>query len=168
MSSLVGDGFVEDFIDIYSPLPKFSSALMKNVLSNPSRTNNAWTPYVHCSVATTMELRQPICSALNLDHQKPQEVRMKDEHEPWQVDPRVGSDYQLDNSYSDANPWDRGHLSDRGSNCWGDTHEEAFAAAESTFSFANLRLRSPASKLESTRMESPRGMGERLAGRLER
>jgi endonuclease G, mitochondrial len=140
MASLVGRGFSENFIGLRAPLPTFRPELADKVLRNDRWTNLSWTPYVHYSVATNAEIGQPICSAMNFDQSKVKSVNRKEQNVQWQVDSRIGAEFQLNNDYFRKNQWDRGHLTDRGSNAWGDTFDDAAAAAASTFSFANCAL----------------------------
>jgi endonuclease G, mitochondrial len=137
MSAVEGDGFNESFIGVRVPFPTFTGDLAGNVLTNESWADSAWTPYVHFSVATNTEMRSPICSAMIVDQEKMTDVKRSNR---FFFDARVGEDYQLDNAYYRDNPWDRGHMSDRGSAAWGDTEEEARDASDSSFAFTNIAL----------------------------
>jgi endonuclease G, mitochondrial len=140
MASLEGSGFNEKFTGLSAPLPTFGPELADKVVKNNRWANPSWTPYVHYSVATNAKIGQPICSAMNYDQDRQKSVNRREQGVPWQVDERIGAEFQLDNDYFRNNQWDRGHLSDRGSNAWGDTLDQAKAAAASTFSFANCSL----------------------------
>ena len=58
----------------------------------------------------------------------------------WDIDTRIEAEFQLDNEYYRANPWDRGHLARRFSLAWGETARDAKSASDSTFFFSNATL----------------------------
>ncbi|WP_200875008.1 DNA/RNA non-specific endonuclease [Methylomarinum vadi] len=81
--------------------------------------------------------RSPLIVCLNIDQN-----HLKSTHRSnrWRIDPRIGSDNQLDNAYYANNPWDRGHMARRTSAAWGETTHDAQLASNETFFYSNSCL----------------------------
>ena len=126
-------GYDPTFLGVNIPLPTFTDALENDVLKKSTFTDSVWTEYIHYSLATNKELRQPICVALNIDQKLIQSVKRGG----WDEDERVGSEYQLNNDYYRNNDWDRGHLARRSAAAWGVTEQDARDASDGTSLRAN-------------------------------
>lgn len=136
-----GDGFDEDFLGVRVPFPTFSDDLSPDVLRKEAFVDEVWTPYIHFSVVTNRERRQPIAVALNVDQNKAKSIKRRGSGHSWRTDPRVG-DAQLDNAYyrGRSNLYDRGHMARRATAAWGDTVENARKASEATMVYTNAAL----------------------------
>jgi len=133
-------GYDCDFMGIHVPLPTFDDdTLAPHVLrkSGFDQGDGAWRRYIHYSVATNRERRQPICVALNIDQAR---LKTGTGRGAWREDDQVGREYQLNNDYYQNNDWDRGHLANRSSAAWGDTFQEAQRAADDTMVYTNACL----------------------------
>ena len=131
-------GYKPNFLDgITLPMPSFSPLLEETVLKQSALHESIYAHYANYTVITSKERRSPILSALNIDQNKLQTTRRNDY---WQIDPRIGAKYQLNNDYYRDNPWDRGHLARRASAAWGNSLREAQYASDETFYFSNASL----------------------------
>lgn len=132
-------GYDPDFLssDIHLPMPTFSPSLVGNVLEKPILREGIYADYVNYSIVMNRVTRSPIFAALNINQRLLQSVARKRE---WDIDTRIGADFQLDNDYYFNNPWDRGHLAMRASAAWGNSKREAKKASDSTFFFPNATL----------------------------
>ncbi|NJN22677.1 MAG: endonuclease [Leptolyngbya sp. RL_3_1] len=130
-------GYDPNFLGQPVPLPKFSPSLIGFVLEKPELMNGVYAPYHNYTVAMNRQLRTPLFAALNIDQTKLKTVSRTDH---WRVDTRIGAEYQLNNDYYAANPWDRGHLARKSAAAWGETAREAKQAADDTFFYANAAL----------------------------
>ncbi|MEO1790600.1 MAG: DNA/RNA non-specific endonuclease [Cyanobacteria bacterium J06629_19] len=129
-----------DFLgeDIPLPLPDFSPAVIGNVLNNRLQLRDGiYADYVNYTIVMNKERRAPLYAALNIDQNQLKGSRRK---KGWDIDTRIGAEFQLNNDYYRANPWDRGHLARRSSISWGATAREAKKASDSTFFFSNATL----------------------------
>lgn len=128
-----------DFLgsDISLPLPSFSPAIIGNVLNRLELRDGIYADYVNFTIVMNSVRRSPIYAALNIDQNLLKGARRK---KGWDIDTRIGSQFQLNNDYYRANPWDRGHLARRSSIAWGATAREAKKASDSTFFFPNATL----------------------------
>lgn len=132
-------GYDPDFLssDIHLPMPTFSPSLVGNVLEKTILREGIYADYVNYSIVMNRVTRSPIFAALNINQRLLQSVARKRE---WDIDTRIGADFQLDNDYYFNNPWDRGHLAMRASAAWGNSKREAKKASDSTFFFPNATL----------------------------
>jgi endonuclease G len=132
-------GYDPDFLgsDIRLPLPQFSPALVGNVLNKLELRDGIYADYVNFTIVMNRVRRSPILAALNIDQNQLKDVPRKRD---WEIDTRIGVDFQLNNDYYVANPWDRGHLARRASAAWGATVREARKASDATFFYPNATL----------------------------
>ena len=90
-------GYKKNFLDgVVLPMPGFSPMLEETVLKSATLDQGIYANYVNYSVITSKEMRSPILSALNIDQNKLKSTRRRDK---WQIDSRIGADYQLNNDY---------------------------------------------------------------------
>lgn len=131
-------GYNENFLEgIVLPMPTFSPQLAGAVLTKPELKNGIFANYVNYTAVTNRERRSPIIVALNIDQELLKKTKRRDR---WQIDSRIGSEYQLNNDYYRSNPWDRGHLARRVSAAWGPTKNTAQRASNETFYYSNASL----------------------------
>lgn len=95
--------FLGSGIDL--PLPSFSPSLIGDVLNKPELRDGIYADYVHFTIIMNRARRSPILAALNIDQNLLKGARRK---RGWDIDTRIGAEFQLDNDYYRANPWDRG------------------------------------------------------------
>ncbi|MEL6351038.1 MAG: DNA/RNA non-specific endonuclease [Cyanobacteria bacterium J06627_28] len=129
-----------DFLgrDIILPLPGFSPAVIGNVLTNRLQLRDGiYADYVNYTIVMNSVRRSPLYAALNIDQNLLKSARRK---RGWDIDTRIGAEFQLNNDYYARNPWDRGHLARRSSLAWGETAREAKKASDATFFFSNATL----------------------------
>ncbi len=133
------DGYDPSFLgkDILLPMPSFSPALIGNVLNRLELRDGIYADYVNYTLITNKVRRSPILAALNIDQNLLRDTARKRD---WDIDTRIGAEYQLNDDYYFANPWDRGHLARRSSISWGPTVREAKTASDMTFFFTNASL----------------------------
>src|SRR5712671_448095 len=125
------------FLGIELPLPKFSPARVGDILQLGSLAAGGLATYPNYAVTTDKKHRAPAFAVLHIDQKKFQKTTRSDN---WQIDTRVGAEWQLDNSYYANNPWDKGHMADRESAGWGSSLREAQVAADETFFYSNACL----------------------------
>lgn len=132
-------GYNPDFLGngINLPVPTFDPSLAGDVLRSPLLEDEIFASYVNFSIITNRVKRSAIVTCVNIDQNLIKNVPRKRE---WNIDTRVGADFQLDNDYYRSNPWDRGHLARRGSIAWGQTQREAKRASDDTFFYSNAAL----------------------------
>lgn len=133
------NGYDPNFLGngITLPLPAFSPTLIGNVLNKPELREGIYADYIHFTIAMNRERRSPIYTALNINQSLIKSSRRK---KGWDIDTRIGGEFQLDNDYYRSNPWDRGHLARRGVVSWGNTAREAKQASDATFFYPNATL----------------------------
>lgn len=120
------------------PLPTLSPAVIGNVLSDRLQLRDGiYADYVNYTIVMNRLRRSPLYAALNIDQNQLKDSRRK---RGWDIDTRVGGEFQLNNDYYKSNPWDRGHLARRSSLSWGATAREAKKASDATFFFTNATL----------------------------
>ncbi|MDY6938838.1 MAG: DNA/RNA non-specific endonuclease [Cyanobacteriota bacterium] len=123
--------------NITLPVPTFAPSLAGHVLHSARLADEIFANYVNYSIVTHRQKRSPIIACANIDRTLIKNVpRSRD----WNIDSRIGWEFQLDNDYYRRNPWDRGHLARRGSLAWGKTVREAKRASDETFYYANASL----------------------------
>lgn len=131
-------GYDENFLDgVRLPLPTFSPQLNGFVLNKPELESGVYANYVNYTVVMNRERRAPIFAALNIDQNK---FKVTSRSDRWLIDSRIGGEFQLNNDYYRANPWDRGHLARRASAAWGDNSHQAQTAANETFYYSNAAI----------------------------
>jgi len=132
-------GYDPNFLgeDTPLPLPEFSPALVGNVLNKPELRDGIYADYIHFTIAMNRDRRSPIYTALNINQSLIKSARRK---KGWDIDTRIGGEFQLDNDYYRSNPWDRGHLARRGVVAWGETARDAKKASDYTFYYSNASL----------------------------
>jgi endonuclease G len=91
--------------------------------------------YTHYSVRMHRSRRLAMYTAVNIDGRAARQVpRGRDQ---WRLDPRLAPELQVGNELYRRNKLDRGHLVRRLDPAWGDTFEDARAAADDTFFYTN-------------------------------
>lgn len=132
-------GYDPNFLgeNIPLPLPEFSPALVGNVLNKPELRDGIYADYIHFTIAMNRDRRSPIYTALNINQSLIKSARRK---KTWDIDTRIGYEFQLDNDYYRSNPWDRGHLARRSVVAWGETPRDAKKASDATFFYSNAAL----------------------------
>ena len=125
-----------NFLGEEVPFPTFDSddTLKGKVFKNSNSDftskfdeTGQWRGYIHYSIATNTERRQPICAASNI---KQDESKAKSKS-AWSKDPAIGEENQLNEFYyatkfGDSDGiWDRGHVAQRAAIAWGEDPEEA-------------------------------------------
>ncbi|NEP07295.1 MAG: endonuclease, partial [Okeania sp. SIO4D6] len=132
-------GYNPEFLgtDFPLPMPSFSPSLVGNVLRKPELRDDIYVDYINFTVIMNRVRRSPLVTALNIDQNLLKKVERKSR---WDIDTRVGCEYQLDNDYYANNCWDRGHLARRASAAWGHSTQEARRASDATFFFTNAAL----------------------------
>ncbi|KPQ34969.1 MAG: endonuclease G, mitochondrial [Phormidesmis priestleyi Ana] len=133
------NGYDPDFLgkDIPLPMPSFSPALIGNVLNRLELRDGIYADYVNYTLVMNQVRRSPIFAALNIDQTM---LKSSARKRGWDLDTRIGAEFQLNNDYYAANPWDRGHLARRSTISWGATAREAKKASDMTFFFSNATL----------------------------
>jgi len=132
-------GYNPDFLgnDINLPVPNFAPSLAGDVLRSPLLKDDIFASYINYSIIMHRVRRSAIVACFNIDQNLIKDVaRSRD----WNIDTRIGADFQLDNDYYRNNPWDRGHLARRASMAWGKTEREAKRASDDTFYYSNASL----------------------------
>ena len=119
------------------PVPSFAPSLAGDVLRNDVLDDDIFANYVNYSIITHRVRRSPIIACVNIDQNLYKSVPRS---KGWNIDTRIGANFQLDNDYYRRNPWDRGHLARRASIAWGKTSRDAKRASDDTFYYSNATL----------------------------
>lgn len=128
------DGYDPDFLAAPVAHPTLSERL-DDAVAPVSGSSGGILDYTHYSVRVNRFRRLAMYVAVNIDGMAARSVpRGRDN---WRLDPRVYPEFQVGNELYEHNPLDRGHLVRRLDPAWGDTFEEARAAAEDTFFYTN-------------------------------
>ncbi|MDJ0733369.1 MAG: DNA/RNA non-specific endonuclease [Nostocaceae cyanobacterium] len=132
-------GYAPNFLGngITLPVPKSTPSLAGDVLHSPLLEDDIFADYINYSIITHSVRRSPIIACINIDQNLYKSVARS---RRWNIDTRIGADFQLDNDYYRRNPWDRGHLARRASVAWGQTKREAKRASDETFYYSNATL----------------------------
>lgn len=131
-------GYNVNFLDgITLPMPSFSPGLAGLVVKQSELRNEFYADYINYTVVTSKEKCSPIFVALNIDQNLLQKTRRSDK---WQIDTRIGAQFQINNDYYRNNPWDRGHLARRANASWGKDLRKAQRASDETFYYSNACL----------------------------
>lgn len=126
-----------EFLGFTLPLPTAGPSRAGSILRRQELADGVRAEYPTYAVVTDAEKRAPLFAALMIDGAKRQKTSRSDN---WRIDSRVGAENQLDNSYYQRNPWDRGHMARRDSAGWGDTRQAAQRASDETFYYSNACL----------------------------
>jgi len=140
-----------DFLEkVIIPLPTFNDDKFSGKVFKNQNTDNEgyfdksgqWRNYIHYSVATNKELRQPICVATNVDQSEVKKVDKKS----FRTDPKIPKEFQLNKNYfgdergDQEKIWDQGHMAMRAAMAWGSDMDEAQDASDETYYFTNACL----------------------------
>ena len=132
-------GYQRNFLGFDVPLPTLKPTMKQFAaeVAGAAAENPYELKYYHYSVIMNKIRRVAFVSAVNFDPTAPVKYKREQGKEVWATDPRIGSDYQSNESnYADPNV-DRGHLSRRADAGWGQTEQEAKLANDDTFHFTN-------------------------------
>ncbi len=91
--------------------------------------------YLHYSVRIHRFRRLAMYVAVNIDGRAARQVPR--DGSDWRPDPRIAPQFQVGNELYRHNNLDRGHLVRRLDPAWGDTFDDAMAAARDTFFYTN-------------------------------
>ena len=127
-------GYDPSFLAAEVPLPELSDALAKTV-PEVSGSENGLLDYMHYSVLMNTERKLATYTACNIDGKQARNVHRG--RDKWWLDGRLGLQFQVGNEVYKKNKLDRGHLVRRLDPAWGESHEEAAAAAEDTYFYTN-------------------------------
>ncbi len=135
-------GYDENFLQVRVPLPGFSRDLKPNVFENAVLHNGHFAEHVNYTVAINKSKRSPLFAALNIDQNKAQDTKRKDN---WKFDPLIDSVFQLGKQYYDningqENPYDKGHLAMAEAAAWGASKNEAQISTDATNLYSNATL----------------------------
>ena len=119
-------------------IPWINYDVFIDVLKREEFRKNYIADYLHYSVVMSKKNRQAYLSVCNLDQTQYRSVSGRN----WFLDPRIGSENQLDNRYykGEDNLWDRGHLTRRTAVTWGTSDHIARKASNASCSYANACL----------------------------
>ena len=126
-----------NFLGVPLPLPTFTPARVADILQSSNLAQGRLAIYPNYVVVTDKRYRAPALVVLHIDQANFQKTVRSNK---WQIDSRVGQEWQLDNAYYENNPWDKGHMADRESAAWGATPRDAQISADETFYYANACL----------------------------
>ena len=123
--------------DIHLPLPEFTTATSGQIAETTELREGIYADYINYTVVTNAKFRAPLYVALNVDQNKLRDTKRTDK---WNLDWRIGGEFQLNNEYYRDNPWDRGHMARRANASWGETQRDAQRASDETFYYSNASL----------------------------
>jgi endonuclease G, mitochondrial len=127
-------GFEEDFLGQRVGHPGLSQEL-RDALAPVTGNDDGLLAYTHYSVRLHRFRRLAMYTAVNIDGASARNVRRG--RDKWHLDPRVDVRFQTGNELYERNKLDRGHLVRRLDPAWGDSFQDAEAAALDTFFFTN-------------------------------
>jgi endonuclease G, mitochondrial len=142
-------GYDADFLGVNIPLPKLSSANLKQAAQNqqPNRPDKTVLDYHHFSLVLNARRRTAFFTAVNINGAQAVDIgrerlenALAEASERWYEDPRVDDHEELVQSiFANQQPrmFDRGHLVRRLDPVWGDLAQEA---NDDTFHFCNCSL----------------------------
>ena len=104
-----------NFLGVKLPLPKFTPARVADILQQAELTPDRLATYPNYAVTTDKRHFAPAFAVLHIDQGKLLTTKRKSS---WQIDSRVGAEWQLDDAYYRGTPWDKGHMADRESAAW--------------------------------------------------
>jgi DNA/RNA endonuclease G (NUC1) len=115
--------------EIHLPLPEFTTATSGQIAETTELREGIYADYINYTVVTNAKFRAPLYVALNVDQNKLKDTKRTDK---WNLDWRIGGEFQLNNEYYRDNPWDRGHMARRANAAWGETQRDAQRASDQT------------------------------------
>lgn len=133
------EGYKDAFLgeDHKIALPEPGLALQSDVLQPPGLPDSeVVVPYINYSLLMSINTKQALYSAANVDLDKMQGVPGK-KGRNWFVDRRVGRDNQIPNYPYQGSLWDRGHLTRRTAVTWGDSVDFATKASNDSCAYTN-------------------------------
>ncbi len=131
-------GYNTNFLsDIHLPLPEFTTVTSGQIAETTELRQGIYADYINYTVVTNAKFRAPLYVALNIDQNKLKDTKRTDK---WNLDWRIGEEFQLNNEYYRDNPWDRGHMARRANASWGNNQREAQRASDETFYYSNASL----------------------------
>ena len=132
-------GYKDDFLGAGHKiaLPEAGLALQSDVLQPPGLPDGeVVVPYINYSLLMSINTKQALYSAANVDLDKMQKVPSK-KGRNWFVDRRVGRENQLSNYSYQGSLWDRGHLTRRTAVTWGEDADFATKASNDSCAYTN-------------------------------
>lgn len=132
-------GYKDDFLGGAHKiaLPEPGLALQSDILQPPGLADDeVVVPYINYSLLMSINTKQALYSAANVDLDKMQKVPSR-KGRNWFVDRRVGHDNQISNYPYQGSLWDRGHLTRRTAVTWGDSVDFATKASNDSCAYTN-------------------------------
>ena len=126
-----GRGYDSRFIGINLPLPVARTQTVRNDLVGADGERIAH--YTHFSLAIRRSRRMAAFVAWNLEGRA---TKPSSKDTPWQIDPRVPLECQIDNSLYEGTVFDRGHIAKREDLLWGG-ESVAKQANDDSFCYTN-------------------------------
>jgi len=108
---------------------------LEDVLAPVTGRDDGILTYTNFSIRMHRDRRLALYTAVNIDGARARNVRRT--RDRWAFDPRVDQRFQIGEELYARNKLDRGHLVRRLDPAWGDTFEEAEAAALDSFFYTN-------------------------------
>ena len=126
-----GLGYDRQFIGVNLPLPVAKTQAVRNDLVGADGERIAH--YTHFSLAIRRSRRMAAFVAWNLEGRA---TKPSSKDTPWQIDPRVPLECQIDNTLYEGTVFDRGHIAKREDLLWGGENVAKQANADS-FCYTN-------------------------------
>lgn len=123
-------GYDAGFLGLPAPMPDLPLALKRDAV-NFGKAQTI--PYTHFSICLSAERRLARFVAWNTDGARKVQLGRRD----FQLDDRIATKYQLDDTLYADNKLDRGHIARRADLAWGEI-EEARRANRDSFCFTNI------------------------------
>jgi len=127
-------GYDPHFLSVLVDHPALSRTLEDEIVPVSGREDGIL-DYANFSIRMHRRRRLALYTAVNIDGMRARNVRRT--RDRWALDPRIEPQFQIGKELYERNRLDRGHLVRRLDPAWGDTFEEAEAAALDTFSYTN-------------------------------
>lgn len=135
-----GKGFSANFLGrgLIVDYPTFPESTWEEVAPKLDGTGKIL-DYYNYSVIQHAGRKLPLVTAANIDGRRIKKILREEVGNNWKFDPRISSDFQLGSKLyaSDKSDFDKGHMTKREDVQWGNTEEEAKAAAKATFYYTN-------------------------------
>lgn len=135
----IREGYKDDFLgDSHKiALPNPGLALKSDVLQPEGLPDGEVViPYINYSLLMSINTKQALYSAANIDHERKQTVPSK-KGRNWFIDSRVGRNSQISNYPYQGSLWDRGHLTRRTAVTWGRDVDFATKASNDSCAYTN-------------------------------
>jgi len=135
----IREGYKDAFLgrDHKIVLPEPGLALQSDVLQPPGLPDSeVVVPYINYSLLMSINTKQALFSAANVDLDKMQKVPGR-KGRNWFVDRRVGRENQIPNYPYQGSLWDRGHLTRRTAVTWGNNVDFATKASNDSCAYTN-------------------------------